>query len=260
MTLSPEIIKRPRLLVVGDLQRDDFWSVRRSFVDGYDTTVAKPQAAVGLTMVPDLCVLLQTYADEFSHEDLLKLQAQWPLLSLVLVVGAWSEGERRSGRALPGIPRVAWHEWDTYWQAELARIELGELPTWLLPATASDEERILSRTQAHPILGCVVVVADRRESRRALADLFCDNGCRVIATTLADQCSVTGADRVIWDVTDARLLSADAVAQLRRKFGNAPITALVTFPRPEDAALASSLGIEQLVGKPYSTESLLGEF
>ena len=260
MSVEPFICNRPRLLVVGGLNRDDFVALRRLIIAGFDSVVAKPQAAVELTQICDLCVLVQTYADEFTHAGLLQLQAKWPLLPLVLVVGTWSEGERRSGRALPGIPRVAWHEWDAYWRAELTRIEAGKLPTWLLPATASDEERILSHNHMQSFSSCVVVVADRRDSRRALSDLFREYGCRAIATTTSDHCHVAGADRVIWDIADARLLSADVVARLRRRFSNAPITALVTFPRPEDAALARSLGIEQLVGKPYAAETLLGQF
>jgi CheY-like chemotaxis protein len=247
-------------LVIGDLLRNDFSALRGLVIEGLDVVVAKPQAAVGLPLAHNLCVLVQTYADEFSHAELLQLQTKWPLVPLVLVVGAWSEGERRSGRALPGIPRVAWHEWGAYWRAEMASIELGKLPTWMLPATASDEERILAHTHTPSLSGCVVVAADCRDSRRALTDLFREYGCRVIATTAADHCSVADADRVFWDVADARLLSADAVAQLRHRFGNAAITALVTFPRPEDAALARSLGIEQLVGKPYAAETLLSQF
>jgi hypothetical protein len=253
-------VVRPRLLLIGDLDRPDFAAIRDDVSDGIDIATASLTAALDLCDPNDVAVLLASYADQFSHGELAQLRAKWPLLSIVMVVGAWSEGECRSGRALPGVARIAWHEWSAFWRVEQMRLAHGALPTWWLPPTASDEERILARCRLPASLGRVAVVAERRESRRALAELCRALGGNVLATSLADHCAADGVGHVIWDVIDARLLTADRVAHLRRRFGAARITVLLTFPRPEDAVLAESLGVENLVGKPNLAEILFADF
>lgn len=92
---------------------------------------------------PDLCVLLASRPGEFSQAAVDRIRRAAPLARIVGLLGAWCEGEARSGHLWPAVPRIYWHRWQEWFQGELATLTAGRCGTLSLPLTTTDEERLL---------------------------------------------------------------------------------------------------------------------
>src|SRR5947209_2646857 len=68
----------------------------RVAVDEHATSVAAP---------PEVAVLLESRAGEFSQAAVERLRGAFPLIRLIVVLGSWGEGETRSGSPVPGAWR-----------------------------------------------------------------------------------------------------------------------------------------------------------
>jgi hypothetical protein len=73
---------------------------------------------------PELVVGLQNRPGQWREEELDGASRLWPLAVTVALLGSWCEGEPRTGRPLPGVARVPWHQreaaFSLFWQAEPA--------------------------------------------------------------------------------------------------------------------------------------------
>jgi hypothetical protein len=87
---------------------------------------------------PDWIILAQQRPGEFRPCDVERLMARFPLAACIGLLGSWCEGETRTGRPLPGVHRIFWHQW----QPRLERFLGGQAPDspQRLPRTASDVE------------------------------------------------------------------------------------------------------------------------
>jgi CheY-like chemotaxis protein len=61
----------------------------------------------------------------------------------------------------------------------------------------------------------------------------------------------------VWDATPERLHDEVAVARLKRLTREAPIVAVVGFPRADDVRRARQAGVSAVVSKPYLVRDLL---
>ena len=145
---------------------------------------------------------------------------------------------------------------------ELRRIADRRNPLWALPLTATPEEQLLA-TIAHDFRlrasGTIAIRGPRSAVVSALADL-----CRRAGFVADLWPPVVGAlaarpDAVLWDTTAPELHEPARVVQLRAGAGDAPIIALMGFPRPGDYAAARRAGLAAVVAKPFLASDLLDE-
>ena len=136
------------LAVIGDFGRSDFHQVirdiRRNTVAIYFDNLALFWRANGLGQNYDLIFLLESSFLQYSHRDIQRLQARWPLARIVMVAGSLAEGERRTGWLPAELIRYYWHQWETEALPALTAFCDHRPSSWGLPLTASEEERLLS--------------------------------------------------------------------------------------------------------------------
>jgi CheY-like chemotaxis protein len=188
----------------------------------------------------------------------IELQRAAPLAGMYAVLGSWCEGEARSGKPWSGVTRCYWHTWPARWHEESERFRRGDLSLWSLPVTATEEERLLGRS--HSILekrtGCIVVVAESPETRQAISDAMKAIYSSVVECHAAQKIAVQGANAIILDTTLEAASDPEKVKSLKARFSNAPLLALVTFPRHHDIDRMYRAGVNGILAKPWLIEDL----
>ncbi|HEX4130524.1 MAG TPA: hypothetical protein VHZ24_10795 [Pirellulales bacterium] len=253
-------------LVAGDADRDEFRellgplhaqaSVTRcaSVADAMDWLAASQHAA-------DWILLVQSRPREFTTADIVALNRRAPLARVVLLVGPWCDGELRTGSPPAGVVRVAWHRWQAAWAEQQRSCERGQCPSWALPATVTDEERVLAELGG----------ASDRCARRGLAIIV--SSCAEMAHMLADACARCGMNAVtaradtppiatppavlIWDVPDGGDAALHAALRRWTDRWSVPALVLVNFARPEHHAAWRSSGATAIMRKPLLLDELL---
>ncbi len=224
-----------------------------------DTAEAEDLLAEGLPAA-DLIVLAQSFPGEISVRALDCLRRLAPLSRIVGLMGSWCEGEVRSGEPWPAVIRVYWHQWRDRCANELARLGSHRPAAWALPATATEEERLLldSREPLPTGTGLVVV----RSAGFEMADWLCD-ACRRqgYAVLWLDQRRIPrieGATAGLLDLPDAGEEDFAELQQFAAQLRPAPVLALMHFPRTQDVRRAMQHGAAGVLSKPLQIEDLLG--
>lgn len=260
-----------RLLVIGTL--DEFSRDAISQLDGRLVSVrferALDDALAWLRTSearPDLIVVGEQCPSQFTMAEWQELLRAAPLVPLWRLLGAWCEGEQRSGRPPGGCLSDYWHNFSPRLARAIAERAAGRKPRWAAPPTASAEERSLAESALGlpKSAGQVVICADRRASAMALADAC---GLAGYEVAIARPDNLTGQSlpnresdcvcALLWDTTPEQICDRAAVNRLRAALGSAPVLAIVDFPRPEDVFQARPLGIDHVFSKPYSIRDLL---
>lgn len=251
------------VMVIGDVSHPEMAHLLPSLTDVCQLSEAQDLAAAidqlaKMSVPPELFVLAQTRPGEHSQATLGQLRFLAPLAGLCVVLGSQCEGETRTGQPLPGIPRIFWHQWPQFWQEQRARWRRGLLPAWSLPATASEEDRLLATTDLTlPVATrcCVAVLATTHESAQTLADAIRAVGyCAEIGSASAVG-APDAADIVLWDASPAALADQRQVQAIRRQFPSAALIGLATFPRHTHHLP----GIDAVIAKPFRLELLQRE-
>ncbi|MGA2255692.1 MAG: hypothetical protein ABSG53_13685 [Thermoguttaceae bacterium] len=252
-----------RILLIGDIARPEFCQADIALEGLADVNrFAGVEAAIaalaeGLFAAHGI-VLAQAYPDQFSAVSIDRLRSQVPLARIIAILGSWCEGEPRSGRPLPGVIRIYWYQAAVRIRREFPRWFQSEGSAWQLPATATDEERLLASTRA-PLPkgnGLVVIWTRRPEMENLLSD-----ACRKVGYATAwlhprRPAQVQGAVAAIYDGAS---LDAAGLAELRQAttaVSPAPALALLDAPRIQDYRLARTLGAAVLA-KPFRIDELL---
>lgn len=252
------------VLLLGDAERAEFREARASLDALTRTTHAADleQAAELLSdgsLLPDLIVLAQSRPGEFSAAAVDRLRLAAPLARLVALLGSWCEGETRTGRPLPGVIRVYWHQWLPRFRQDLERIRRDWCPTWGLPATAGEEERLLLLTRLPPARRQGLVAIAVRQF--AMAD-WLSAACRLAGyATVWLQPSrparIEGAVALLWDGDDFSDQRLAELQRLRVELGLLPVLALLDFPRIGDRDAVMAAGATAVLSKPLLVDDLL---
>jgi len=254
----------PEVLLVGDTETSEFAAVREDLASTCHLTEV-PDAQAALTALqsgscaPAAIVLAQRYPGQLSDSDIDRLWRAAPLARILCLLGTWCEGESRTGRPFAGPVRVYWHQWSARWGQELARLRAGLCPTWGLPPTATDEERLMqaAREPAPQGQGLVVLVS----RHPAVADLL-GEACRqagyatVCETSVPHRPRFQGAKAVVFDATDCEGEEARELDALASALPKVPILALMDFPRLEDRHRAIAHGATAVLAKPLLLDDL----
>lgn len=258
------VVERISVLLVGQVERSEFFETRQALAGAARLSQSlDPEAAAGLLthdrVAPEVIVLAQAYPGEFSSASVDRLRELAPLARIVALLGVWCEGETRSGRPWPGAVRVYWHQGRSRSVQVLDRISRGQTSSWTLPATATEEERLLATSAAPLPRGQGLVAIYTRQS--AMAD-WLSATCRLGGYSTVRLAGprwphVEGAAAGIFDATDLGPPEAAELARMAHQLGRPPIVALLDFPRVEDRDRALACGATAVICKPLLLEDLL---
>ena len=275
---QPAAIRAPRVCYIGDREALDFQPARRrlavesarglcSLHDFGDAAAAIEdwEQRPSQRLVPaDVMILAQLRPGELNDAEVNELRRRAPLAAMVALCGAWCEGEARSGRPLPGISHVAWHQFPSRWVRHREAWQQGRPTEWTLPATWREEDRLL---HSHPL-------DESKVRHEAAATIVLPNtGIRedewLLALARAQRWRVVSSSQElgaaepptigIWstDQLDASRLTelTSFVNQLHRT----PVIVLAGFPRPEDDLRVRDAGAAELLAKPLLVDDLVAE-
>ena len=223
----------------------------------FTDAVSATAALAGDPISPHAIVLAQSYPGQFAAGAIERLRAAAPLARLIALLGSWCEGEPRSGRPLPGVVRVYWHEAAVRFRREFPHWFCRE-SVWPMPITATDEERLLAST-AEPLPkgnGLVAIWSRRPEMAELLTDTCRSAGYATAWLHPRRPCRVQGASAAIFDGDSLDAATTDELRRFARNASPSPLLVLLGAPRIQDVRAIGSLG-GTVLSKPFRVDELL---
>jgi CheY-like chemotaxis protein len=218
---------------------------------------------------PGWVAVLQNWPGEISDAQVAALRRAAPLARICGVLGSWCEGEARSGKPWPATQRCSSIAWPDRFARELAQAAVGAATPWSLPATLAPDEALLAAAgRASPQCATaqlrrrhvagrqlsptrLAIVSRSGESRRALAEAATARGFESVTLAGWGSASVVDVRAAIWDTDPEVVSDGEAARKVLALVGQAPLVALVGFPRAEDIARALAGGVRAVIAKPY---------
>lgn len=251
------------VLVIGETDREEFREASDALrPTEYVRHVPDLDAAAALLAdeetAADVIVLAQAYPGQYPAESIDRLRQLAPLARIVALLGSWCEGESRSGRPVPGVVRVPWHQFPARSARELARLADGFGSVWGLPATAGEDERVLaSAERALPQSeGLVAVYSPEFEMYDWLAEAVRRRGQSAVWLRPRQPIHVRGARAAVFDGLECDGEELDTLRRLAARVHPAPVVALMPFPRTQDCDRVRAAGASALLAKPLAIDDL----
>ena len=207
-------------------------------------------------------VLVQSRREPFDRGLVDALLDAAPLAIGVNLIGAWCEGETRSGNPYLGWLRVYWHQWPHFVETLVAELHSGTGGSLNAIRTRSEADQLLDSSASESgddrrsLVDISVAVCARWNSEfQFLADAIAELGGR--AWRLERESEKT-------DSTDAVLVVGDGMddefqarwMERRQACLAIPAIALLGFPRPQDVERARQLGFTEVLSKPFRLDGL----
>lgn len=120
-----------------------------------------------------------------------------------------------------------------------------------------------------------LLAAAREPVRRVAGPIAICSRTSANAHALADTCRVAGyspqlvredgdwhgsnVHAVLWDTTSDRMSDSEAIGRIASRTNQAPLVAVVGFPRDQDCQAAIDAGVAAIISKPYAIRDLLAE-
>ncbi|MCC7085545.1 MAG: hypothetical protein IT427_11115 [Pirellulales bacterium] len=213
---------------------------------------------------PTIIVVAPPWPGHFSARSIAALRHAAPLARIASVLGAWLEGETRTGKPWPAVWRTYWHQWMPRLATELDRLAAGEAAAWSLPPTSSEGERLLQvnfpAKQAKPIgssAKAIAIISTSRETAESLGDVCRDRGWKSIWLQRPTDASPGAMDLVIFDFSSLVESEVSKIANYKTQWAMIPLIALVSFPRIADVELLKSHRVAAVVSKPFLNHELV---
>jgi len=251
------------ILLVGSTLRSEFQEARALLERlGKVVAVRHVEAAENVLesgrVAPDLIVVAQAYPGQFCSEAIDRVRRAAPVAPVVALLGSWCEGEMRTGPPWPAATRVYWHQWPARCEQELDRLSRGICCSWGLPATASEEERLLAAvdTSWPAREGRIAIRSPEFEMQGWLAAACRKRG---YATEWLRPPAAAPSEDVTAAIFDAVECVEDELTDLDRLAATvapAPVIALLEFPRVEDRQRALAAGAAAVLSKPLLIDDL----
>ncbi len=249
--IAPPIGQRPTIVWLGACDSSPLKKCRHiceSFgvVTSADTTIA-----------PELIVVATERPGDVSLAEIDDLRRRFPTAGVVTLVGAWCEGETRTGRPALGTIRIYGYEAAEWLERQFALYTLGQCSAWGRPMSQAAEERWLEPAIYAPIAHHVRL-AVCSPSPRWLATL-CDSLAALGHATVGfmpGQIPWLGQiDALVWDLPTAQTDRAVLEVQ-RRALPRVPTIALGDFVREHDETTCRDWGIDKVLRKPTRIDVL----
>jgi hypothetical protein len=266
----------PTVWLVGEVEHPEFVEpVSLVGPTAQVTSVADArQAATQLASAasaPELIVLAASRPGVIQSHDVERLRRVAPLAGFVALLGSWCEGETRSGRPWPGIARLYWYEFASWWYRQLAARADGRCPEWARPTNSEErgarsEERATRsslldcHTYRLPQQGLIVLDTTCWETADSLAGVLRTAGFATAWTNFGHRsAAIRGMTAGIWE---GRQLDEHEALRLatfccRLAEDGAPVVAMLDFPRRDRIERARQAGAAAVLGKPWLNADLL---
>ena len=261
--MSCPILPTLHIFLIGDTSRPEFSEASTALEElAHVTRFADVEPAItalkeGLLTAHGI-VLAQAYPDQFSAVVIDRLRNLTPLARWIAILGSWCEGEPRSGHPLPGVVRMYWHQASVRIRREFPRWFEAQGSAWLLPATATDEERLLASLES-PLpqgKGLVAIWTRQPEMEALLSDACRKGGYSTAWLHPRQPAHVRGVVAAIYDGASLDAVGFEELKQLATDMAPAPVLALLDAPRIKDVRLARTLDTAVLA-KPFRVDELL---
>jgi len=245
--MSPDLA----VWIVGEWRHAEFgnavawlkWRTRCAFFDDAGAALAG-RRSIGSLDVPTAIVLMEARPGAIGRGDVERLHEAAPLARLVALVGAWCEGELRSGRPWRGVVRVPMGAWRFRLERELGLKQGNGSLLSQLPRTMTASERLdINLAELRQCHGRAQIVTSLRANYEASADTLGRLGIESAWQREPDGRSRRGCDCV------RRMGTRQATAN--ESGGIGPVRLLLMhFPHCEDLERANREGIAAVVAQP----------
>ena len=248
----------PRLLISGDYWHADFRDlVARLSVPATLTPLDK---IVNLeTQRFALIVIAQTRSNQFDQAAIDSLINDNPLTPVVMLLGSWCEGERRSNQPIVGVKRVFWHQWQGRFEEFVNQLNEQGLSLWHCPAIATDADRVKATQKTaglenEPVIG---ISALDQTTFETLGQAITSLGGKPKWVERTSRINLSASATMI--CIDAN--SADEVLQRRvqwvqKQVAHVPLVVLMNFPRRQEVEQLRRSGVTTVISKPFELREL----
>jgi hypothetical protein len=240
----------PAVQLVGEVDHPDFRDV-------IELLRTESRLITSAETPPELIVVAHSRPDVICAEQLHLLRRAAPISGIVALLGSWCEGETRTGRPWPGVGRLYWYEFATWWRRQTILRAAGRCPDWSRPA---NHLSLSEPGRPRPRPGVIVLRTPQRDTADALADVCQHAGYSTAWQPAASPRNyIRGVAAGIWD---GGQLSDTEAADLRQFCSQlarcaAPVLTLLDFPRRDRVDQANEIGTAAVLGKPYLNCDLL---
>jgi hypothetical protein len=257
LSISPQLDSLPEtlsstVLAIGPWHEGEFAVVRSQLADT-DTwsVVADCQSASELLsrndLLLELILLAEPLPNIYRPNQIEDLRRRAPLAQIVVVAGTWNEGELRTGKPYPGVLRLYWHEFSSWWRARTR--------TW----SPSLDGPLTPRSGKFPatLKTSIAIHAATLATYEALSETLktCGAECRWVRNPADFKPAAIGIwDGGQFDPSEWERLKSFA---LKLQQIGSPLIVLLDFPRKEHVARLETLGCAMILGKPYSIAELV---
>lgn len=248
----------PRLLLSGDYWHADFRDlVARLSVP--TTLTPLDQLVASDTQRFSLIVIAQSRSNQFDQAAIDSIITQNPLTPVVMLLGSWCEGERRSDIPVTGVKRVFWHQWQGRFDDFTNQMRAEGMSLWHSPAVETDSDRAKaverkSGLTNEPVIG---ISALNQTTFKTLGEAITSIGGRPkwVERTSRINLSAT-ATAVCIDADSADEALERRVQWVREQVSDIPLIVLMNFPRRQEIKLLQQSGVAAVISKPFELAEL----
>ena len=236
---------KPAVWLVGDVDHGDFAEA---------VALVRATANVG-PGPPEVIVIAQSRPGSIRVREVEHLRRSAPLAGVVSLLGSWSEGETRTGRPAVGVRRRYWYEFPNWWRRQISLRTAGRCPEW-----ARVEDFVLRIADCGLKFERVAVATESWETVAAISDALRSSGAECV--WYWKQKTDQAERRVSAGIWVGGQLSEDESKRLARFCShlaemNAPVVALLDFPRSDRVEIAHQAGAAAVLGKPWLNVDLV---
>ncbi len=219
---------------------------------------------------PALLILARIRPGDISARQVDRLRRAAPLARVVELLGVWCDGELRTGEPLVATIRVPCHLWKSWFQREAAgdgnyntgpegvRLTSNSLPAWSWPVTASVDERLLAnRAAMQRQVGLIAIRGCDADGAAWLTQVCQSVGYTTVTFESAPTTKIVGATAGIWQAGIRHPAHWTDLAAFIAALAPAPVTCVMSFPRPEEIERAISAGASYVLAQPLLIDDLL---
>jgi CheY-like chemotaxis protein len=262
-------MNHPTIWLIGDFTSAEFSFATADLSSAVQRRwFAAPQEAIAFAQdhaPAEVVVIAQSRPGQVAAADVERLHAAGPLSRMILLLGAWCEGEMRTGQPIAGLTRIFWHAFPRQVNRLLEELGSGRSAPWAFPRIAAQHERLLSELparredQAEGHAGSIFIRAVNHTAFEILSDSFEQrgHGCNWLDPQRLTR--FRSCDWIVWDAPRLDEPEWRLLAACRQAMASVPLLLLAGFPREEDLRQAHALGVRSMLAKPFSLADLKDE-
>jgi CheY-like chemotaxis protein len=248
----------PRLLLSGDYWHADF----RDLVAGLSvpatlTPLEKIEAMD--TQRFSLIVIAQSRSNQFDQAAIDSIVARNPLTPVVMLLGSWCEGERRSDTPVAAVKRVFWHQWSGRFDDFTTAMNEQGISLWHSPPIETDADRIKAVQTDRPLTNQPVIgiSALNQPTFETLSEAITSIGGRPKWVERTSQINLSASATLICiDADSADQALERRIQWVQKQLAHVPLIVLMNFPRRQETERLNQLGVTTVISKPFELAQL----